>query len=170
MNTSNYRPPIATNVDPARFERTVFGAVRHYRILVLTIAILGMLAAVGYSLHEWKTYQAVANVTFQPPASSQASADPGQYRDSQVVLLQSQGVAQQAANIANRELGANLLDAQDFYGNHSSLVLDPPPATTLPGTYGATIVAVAFRGPSTEIAQVGLNAVLQAYDKASPTP
>ena len=108
----------------------MFGAVRRYRILVLTIAILGMVAAVGYSLHEWKTYQAVANVTFQLPASSQASADPGQYLDSQVVLLQSQGVAQQAANIANRELGANLLDAQDFYGNHSSLVVDPPTTAT----------------------------------------
>ena len=162
---ASYRPPIATNVDPARFEPTVFGAVRRYRILVLTMAILGMLAAVGYSLHERKIYQAEANVTFQPPASSQASANPGQYLDSQVLLLQSQGVAQQAANIANRELGANLLDAQDFYGNHSSLVVDPP-TTATPGGYGATIVAVAFKGPSPQIAQVGLNAVLQAYDKA----
>lgn len=168
-NTIKNNPPIAANADPARFEPTVFGSVRRYRILVLTIAILGMLAAVGYSLHEPKIYQATANVTFQPPASSQASAsasaDPGQYLDSQVVLLQSQGVAQQAANIANRELGANLLDAQDFYGNHSSLVVDPP-TTATPGGYGATIVAVAFKGPSPEIAQVGVNAVLQAYDKA----
>ena len=154
-NTSKYHPPIAANVDPARFEPTVFNAVRRYWILVLTIAILGMLATVGYSLHEPKIYQAVANVT----------SGSGQYLDSQVVLLQSQGVAQQAANIANRELGANLLDAQDFYGNHSSLVVDPP-TTAIPGGYGATIVAVAFRGPSPEIAQVGLNAVLQAYDKA----
>ena len=59
-----------------------------------------------------------------------ASADPGQYLDSQVLLLQSQGVAQQAANIANRELGANLLDVQDFYGNHSSLVVNPPATAT----------------------------------------
>jgi Mrp family chromosome partitioning ATPase len=154
-NTSKYHPPIATNVDPARFEPTVFGAVRHYRILVLTIAILGMVIAVAYSLHEPKIYQAVANVT----------SGSGQYLDSQVVLLQSQGVAQQAANIANRELGANLLDAQDFYGNHSSLVVDPP-TTAVPGGYGSTIVAVSFKGPSPEIAQVGLNAVLQAYYKA----
>jgi len=153
-NTIKNNPPIAANVDPARLEPTVFGAVRRYRILVLTMAILGMLAAVGYSLHEPKIYQAVANVT----------SGSGQYLDSQVVLLQSQGVAQQATNIANRELGANLLDAQDFYGNQSSLVVDPP-ITAIPGGYGATIVAVAFRGPSPEIAQVGLNAVLQAYDK-----
>ena len=164
-NTIKKNPPIAANVDPARLEPTVFGDVRRYRILVLTIAILGMLAAVGYSLHEPKIYQAVANVTFQPPASSQASADPGQYLDSQVVLLHSQGVAKQATNIANRELGVNLLDAQDFDGNQSSLVVDPP-ITAIPGGYGATIVAVAFRGPSPEIAQVGLNAVLQAYNKA----
>ena len=163
-NTSKNNPPIAANVDPARLEPTVFGAVRRYRILVLAMAILGMLAAVGYSLHE-RIYQAEANVTFQPPASSQASANPGQYLDSQVLLLQSQGVAQQAANIANGELGANLLDAQDFYGPHSSLVVDPP-TTATPGGYGATIVAVAFKGPSPQIAQVGLNAVLQAYGKA----
>ena len=154
-NTIKNNPPIATNVDPARFEPTVFGAVRRYRILVLTIGILGMLAAAGYSLHEPKIYQAVANVT----------SGSGQYLDSQVVLLQSQSVAQQAANIANSELGANLLDAQDFYGNHSSLVVDPP-TTALPGGYGATIVAVAFKGPSPEIAQEGLNAALQAYHKA----
>ena len=146
-NTIKSNPTIAANVDPARFEPTVFGAVRRYRILVLTMAILGMVAAVAYSLHEPKIYQAEANVTFQPPASSQASADPGQYLDSQVLLLQSQGVAQQATNIANRELGANLLDAQDFYGNHSSLVVNPP-TTATPGGYGATIVAVSFKGPS----------------------
>ena len=154
-NTIKSNPTTAANIDPARFEPTVFGAVRRYRILVLTMAILGMVTAVAYSLHQQKIYQAEADVT----------SGSGQYLDSQVVLLQSQGVAQQAANIANRELGANLLDAQDFYGNHSSLVVDPP-TTAVPGGYGATIVAVAFRGPSPEIAQLGLNAVLQAYNQA----
>ena len=163
-NTIKSNPTIAANVDPARFEPTVFGAVRRYRILVLTMAILGMVIAVAYSLHEQKIYQAEVNVAFQPPALSQASANPGQYLDNQVLLLQSQGVAQQATNIANRELGTNVLDAGDFYGNHSSLVVNPP-TTATPGGYGASIVAVSFKGPSPQIAQVGLNAVLQAYDK-----
>ena len=163
-NTSKYHSPIAANVDPARLEPTVFGAVRRYRILVLTMAILGLVIAVAYTLLGKKIYQAEADVTFQPPASSQASANPGQYLDSQVLLLQSQGVAQQAANIANSELGTNVLDTQDFYGPHSSLVVNPP-TTATPGVYGASIVAVSFKGPSPQIAQAGLNAVLQGYDK-----
>jgi Mrp family chromosome partitioning ATPase len=163
-DTIKSHPTIRANVDPTRFEPTVFGAVRRYGVLVLTMAILGMVTAVAYSLHEQKIYQAEADVTFQPPASSQASADLGQYLDNQVLLLQSQGVALQAANIADRKLGTNVLDAQDFYGNQSSLVVNPP-TTATPGGYGASIVAVSFKGPSPQIAQVGLNAVLQAYDK-----
>jgi Mrp family chromosome partitioning ATPase len=164
-DTIKSHPTIPANVDLSRFEPTVIGAIRRYRILVLTMAILGMVIAVAYSLHEQKIYQTEVNVTFQPPASSQASANPGQYLDNQVLLLQSQNVAQQAAKIANRELGTNVLDAQDFYGNPSSLVVNPP-ITATPGGYGASIVAVSFKGPSPQIAQVGLNAVLQAYDKA----
>ena len=163
-DTIKSHPTSPVHVDPARFEPTVFGAIRRYRILVLTMALLGLVTAVAYSRHEPKIYQAEANVTFQPPASSQASADPGQYLDNQVLLLQSQDVALRAANIANRNLGANVLDAQDFYGNHSSLVVNPP-TTATPGGYGASIVAVSFKGPSPQIAQVGLNAELQAYDK-----
>lgn len=156
---------ITANVNQARFEPTVFGAVRRYRVLVITIAILCALLAAAYSLHKPKIYQAEANVTVPLPVSLQTSADPGQYFDSQALLLESQGVAQQAANIANRELGTNLIDVQDFYGNHSSLVVSPP-ATVTPGGYGATIVAVSFKGSSPEIVQVGLNAVIQAFDKA----
>ena len=42
------------------------------------------------------------------------AADPGQYLDSQVLLLQSQGVAQRAASIANDTLGGNILTPADF--------------------------------------------------------
>ena len=52
-----------------------------------------------------RIYQAEANVTFQPPSIVAGAANLGQYLDSQVLLLESRGVAQQAANIANGELG-----------------------------------------------------------------
>jgi Mrp family chromosome partitioning ATPase len=156
---------VAANVNQARFEPTVFGAVRRYRVLVITMAILAAVLAAAYSLHKPKIYQAEANVTVPLPVSLQTSTDPGQYFDSQALLLESQGVAQQAANIANAELGNNLLDVQDFYGKHSSLLVSPP-TTATPGAYGATIVAVSFRGSSAEIAQLGLNAVIQAFDEA----
>ncbi len=156
-------PTIGADVDPTRFEPTVFGAARRYRLLVVAVAILAMVAAAGYSLHKPKVYQAEANVTVPLPDTSQA--DPGQYLDSQVLLLESQGVAQQAATIANRELGANRLNTSNFYGSGASLRVVPP-STASPGSYGASIVAVSFKGSSPEIAQVGLNAVLQAFDEA----
>jgi Mrp family chromosome partitioning ATPase len=164
-NTTRTRPTVAADVDPLRFEPTVFGAIRQYRVLILAMGILAMVAAVAYSLHQPKIYQAEANVTVPLPASSQATADPGQYLDSQVLLLQSQGVAEQAAAIANRDLGSNVLAASDFYGNHSSLAVVPP-TTASPGGYGASIVAVSFEGTSPQIAQAGLNAVLHAFDAA----
>lgn len=164
-DTIRSRSTIAADVDPPRSEPTVFGAIRQYRVLVLAMAILCMVAAVAYSLHQPKIYQVEANVTVPLPASSQPTADPGQYLDSQVLLLQSQGVAEKAAAIANRELGSNVLAASDFYGNHSSMAVVPP-TTATPGGYGASIVAVSFEGASPQIAQVGLNAVLQAFDEA----
>ncbi len=156
-------PTVGADADPGRFEPTVFSAARRYRVIVVALAILAMVAAAGYSLHQPKIYQAEADVTVPLPASSQT--DPGQYLDSQVLLLESQGVAQQAANIANSELGPNRLNTSDFYGSDASLRVLPP-ATASPGSYGASIVTVAFKGLSPEIAQVGLSAVLQAFDQA----
>lgn len=156
--------PVADGAGPSRFEPTVFSAVRRYRGLVVAVAILITAAAIGYSLVQHKVYQTAARITVPLPVSSQvAQADPGQYLDGQVLLLQSQGVARRAAAIANRELGSNRLDAADFSGTGSSLVVSPP---TAPGGYGASIVGVSFLGPSAEISQAGLNAVLRAFDEA----
>ena len=62
------------SVESARFEPTVFGAVRRYRIMVLAFALAGMVAAVGYTLYAGKTYQAKASVTVPVPA---VAAGPG---------------------------------------------------------------------------------------------
>ncbi len=152
-----------TDADPYRFEPTVFGAVRRYRVMVLAVGILVMLLAVAYAAKQPKVYQAEANLTVPVPVSAQN--DSAEYLDSQVLLLQSQDVAQRAASIANSQLGSNSLNASAFSGGGGSLAVTPP-STAAPGGYGASIIAVSFKGASPEIVQVGLNAVIQAFDEA----
>src|SRR5262249_19319221 len=111
-------------------------------------------------------YRAYGSVTVPQPVSPQGQQiDPAQYLDSQVLLLQSPGVARRAANIANRELHSNLLTVGDFSGADTKLMVTPP-ATAPPGANGASSVALRFEWPSARIAQVGANAVLQAFDAA----
>jgi uncharacterized protein involved in exopolysaccharide biosynthesis len=157
----------ANSVESLRFEPTVFGAVRRYWVMVLAIALATLLAAVGYSVAKGKVYRAYGSVTVPAPTSLQGQqADAAQYRDSQVLLLESQGVAQRAASIANRELGGNVLTAGDFVGTTGKLVIVPPVMAT-PGAYGASITALSFSWPDARVAQAGANAVLQAFDEAS---
>ncbi|HZO65641.1 MAG TPA: Wzz/FepE/Etk N-terminal domain-containing protein [Kribbellaceae bacterium] len=154
----------ATNIGQGRFEPTVFGAVRRYRIMVFVIALLTAATAAGYALVEPANYRAHATVTVPQTSLSQGEAR-DQYLDSQVLLLQSQEVAERAARIANAALNANVLSARDFSGEGKSLEITPPEGAT-PGSYGSSIVAVSFTWPSARVAQVGTNAVLQAFDDA----
>ena len=149
---------------PLRLEPTVFGAVRRYWVMVLVVAVVITVATVGYALKQPKIYQAQASVTVPQPVSLQGQT-PAQYFDSQVLLLESQNVATQAASIANGALRSNSLAVSDFSGPGSSLVITPPTAAA-PGGYGASIIAVSFTGPSARIAQVGANSVLQAFANA----
>jgi Mrp family chromosome partitioning ATPase len=151
-----------TSIDQVRFEPTVFGAVRRYRIMVLTIALMTTAAAVGYTLVVPELYRAEATVTVPQTSLAQGDARE-QYLDSQVLILQSQQVADRAVRIANGALKGNVLSARDFAGEGRSLVITPPVQAT-PGSYGSSIVAVSFTWPSARIAQVGANAVLQAFD------
>jgi Mrp family chromosome partitioning ATPase/uncharacterized protein involved in exopolysaccharide biosynthesis len=140
--------------------------MRRYRVLVLAVAVIAMLAAVGYSLIEPKTYRAQAYITMgqQVPLQGQ-QADAGQYLDSQVLLLQSENVAQRAAAIANATLHSKSLDVGDFFGSGSGLKVTPP-TTATPGAYGATVVGVSFTASSAQVAQAAANAVLRAYSEA----
>ena len=101
------------SVESARFEPTVFGAVRRYRVMVLAFALAGMVAAVGYTVFAGESYQAKAQVTVPIPQSQQGQ-NPAQYLDSQVLLLESPAVAQKAASIADATLQGNTLSARDF--------------------------------------------------------
>ncbi len=147
------------SAESARFEPTVFGAVRRYRVMVLAFALAGMVAAIGYTLHAGKTYGGKASVTM-PVSASQG----GQTVDSQVLLMESTAVAQRAASIANATLDANSLSAQDFYTSGGSVTVFPPSGAAA-GSYGASIVGVTFAASSPRVAQVGANALLQAFSQ-----
>jgi hypothetical protein len=159
------RPSTTASIEPFRFEPSVFGAMRRYRTMVLAIAALATAAAIGYSLMQPKIYTAQASLTLPQQASLPGQVASGQALDSQVLLLQSQAVARRAADIADSALGSNRLADRDFSGPSSSLTITPPMATTA-GVYGASIIAISFTGPSARIAEIGLNAVLQAYRAA----
>jgi Mrp family chromosome partitioning ATPase/capsular polysaccharide biosynthesis protein len=147
-----------------RFEPTVFGAVRRYPLMVVVIAALGAAAAVGYTFVEPPLYRAQATVTVPPTTQAQGDAR-NQYFDSQVLLLRSPEVAERAARIADSALNENVLDPGDFAGAEKSLEITPPEGAQ-PGSFGSTIVALTFTWRSARVAQVGLNAVLQAFDDA----
>ena len=148
-------------VESARFEPTVFGAVRRYRIMVLAFALAGMVAAVGYTVHAVKTYQAKAQVT-APIPQSLPNQQPAQYLDSQVLLLESPAVTQKAASIADATLQSNTLSARDFSPSGGSVSISPPAGAAV-GGYGASIIGVTFTASSPKAAQAGANALLQAY-------
>ncbi len=170
-DTNTSHPKIAADAGPSRSGpsrsgQTVVDAVRRYRVMVIAVAILGFVVAVGYSLVQPKVYRAEAFITMPQQVSLQGQqTNPGQYLDGQVLLLQSQNVAQRAATIANATLHGNMLTSSDFYGSGSSLEISPP-TTAAPGAYGATVVGVSFAASTAQLAQVGTNAVIQAYDKA----
>lgn len=160
------RAPVGANAEPSPIEPTRLGAVRRYGVIVLAVAILAMVAAVGYSLIQPKVYRAQALIAMPQPISLLGQqANSGQDLDSQVLLLQSPDLAQRAATIGNATLRSNSLTANDFYGSGSSLRISPP-TTATPGGYGATVITVSFTASNPEIAQVGTNAVVQAYDQA----
>jgi Mrp family chromosome partitioning ATPase/capsular polysaccharide biosynthesis protein len=154
----------AMSIDQGRFEPTVWGAVRRYRVMVLVVALLTAAAAVGYTLVVTEVYRADATITVPQALLSEGEAS-DQYLDSQVLLLKSQSVADRAAQIANAELNGNVLSPRDFLGERKSLKVTPPEGAN-PGSYGASMVAVSFTWPNSKVAQVGANALLQAFDEA----
>ena len=143
------------SVESARFEPTVFGSVRRYRIMVAMFALAGLAAAVVYTHHKGVSYAAKAGVSV--PASQG-----GQSIDSAVLLLESSAVAQRAASIADATLHDNSLSAQNFNTGGGSVILFPPAGAGV-GSYGASVIGVVFSSPSPRVAQVGANALLQAF-------
>ena len=161
MTNSKGEAMKVADTESARFEPTVFGAVRRYRIMVLAFAVAAMVASVGYTLMGGKTYSAQASITVPVPQSPQVQ--PAQYLDSQVLLLQSQDVAQRAAALANASLHSKRLSAHDFSTSGGSVSITPPAGASA-GVYGASITGVTFTSSSPGIAQLGANALIQAFD------
>ncbi|TCC05269.1 Wzz/FepE/Etk N-terminal domain-containing protein [Kribbella soli] len=153
----------ATRIDQGRFEPTVFGAVRRYSAMVLLIGVLMAAAAVSYNLMQVQVYRATATITV-PQSTLAHDENPDQYFDSQVLLMQSQQVADRAAGIANATLNDNVLSLGDFAGEGRSLEITPP-TQSAPGAFGSSIVTVSFTWPNSRVAQTGVNAALQAFDE-----
>lgn len=160
---STVRRPSAAGAASNPPEPTLFEAVSRHRLLVVTMAIVGLVAGAAYALMPAKQFNAEGFITMPQQASQQAQqANAGQYLDSQVLLLQSQGVAQQAAKIADAALNGASLSVNNFFGPQSQLLVTPPTAAE-PGVYGATVIGVTFTASTPQIAQEGANALLQAY-------
>jgi Mrp family chromosome partitioning ATPase/capsular polysaccharide biosynthesis protein len=151
----------ATAQEQLRLEPTVFGAVRRYRFMVLAITLVTAGAALAYTFVRPPLYSAHATVTVPLPLISQGQSS-DQYLDSQVLLLQSQDVAQRAVRIANAALAGGVLAERDFSGDRKSVEITPPEGSS--GSYGSSLVAVSFTWPSAKVAQVGANALLRAFD------
>lgn len=149
-------------IEQFRFEPTVFGAVRRYGTMVIAVALITAALAVGYTLVQTEDYRADATFTVPQALLSQGQGS-DQYLASQVLLLQSPEVAERAVRIANGALDSDVLDERDFSGADRSLKVVPPEGAT-PGSYESTIVAVSFTWPDATVAQVGVNALLQAFD------
>ena len=98
-----------------------------------------------------------------PRQLSLPEQDSDQYLDGQVMLLGSQEVAVRAVRLANAALGRAELRTSDFFGGRSQVRITPPLAAS-PGSYGASIVAVAFTWSSPRVARVAVDAVLQSFD------
>ena len=142
---------------------TVPGSIAQHRALVAACTVLVAVAAIGYSLHQPKVFQAHASIAVAQPTQSQpegnTSASPEQYVDSQVLLLQSPAVAERAVAVANAALGRSVFVAADFDGTRSSLKVTSQTATDP----NSNVVDISFSAKTGVEASAGANAVLNAY-------
>lgn len=154
----------ADDVGLARFDPTVLGAVQRYRLMVAATALLTGLLAVAYTLVQPERFMAVASITV-PPQLSREGQPADQYLDSQVLLLSSNDVTQRALRIANGASGGPRFQARDFTGSEAALKVIPPENAN-PGVYGGSIITLRFTALDPRLAQIGANAVVQAFDDA----
>jgi Mrp family chromosome partitioning ATPase len=130
--------------------------------MVLTVVLATTAAAAFMALGQVELFRAGATVTVPQPRSAEGESS-DQYLASQVLLMQSPEVADRAVMIANRALGEQVLIRGDFKGEGASLLITPPEMAA-PGTYGANVVTVAFTSADPEVAKVGVNSLLRAFD------
>jgi len=74
----------ARDINQFRFEPTVFGAVRRYRVMVVAIALLSTVVAVGYTLVMPEQFRADASLTVPPPLAVKdqgSNEQPREHRD-----------------------------------------------------------------------------------------
>ncbi len=142
----------------------MFGAVRCYPLLVLAMTLLTGAVFVAVTLLVPEVYRATAAFTVPQQTGLQDQGDQ-QYLDSQVVILQSQEVAERAAAIANAALRRDVLAVDDFIGPGKASEITPPERANR-GTFGAGTVTVSFTWSDARVAKDGANALVAAFDEA----
>ena len=148
-----------------RFKPTVFGAVRRYRVMVAVVVIAAVAAALGlYGPGRQVLPCRVERLGAAAPVAADAE-NAAQYLDSQVLLMQSQGVAQAGGAHRRWVAGPQGPDARQLPGP-GQLADDHPAVRGRPGTYGASVVQVSFESSSARTAQAGADAFIEAFDQA----
>ena len=145
---------------------TVPGSIARNWLLVAVVTLVAGLGAVGYTYSRPKVYTAHASIAMVEPAQNQnqalatpGAANPQQYVEAQVLVLESGPVADRAALIANTSLHHNIFTPASFSGPHSHLKVTTQTAVD-PNT---SVVSINFSSRGPNAAAAGANAVLSAY-------
>ncbi|GAA4556715.1 hypothetical protein [Pseudonocardia xishanensis] len=150
-------------MDQARFEPTVLRATRRHRVAVLLLVGLSTAIGITVPLLERPAYTATAGITVPLPAGA-TEQTAGAFLDGQVLLLRSSAVAERAAVLAADAVGPGAPEAADYLGDAPAFVVKPPESSSS-GSYGASTILVTFTWPDARVAQVGVNAAVEAFNQ-----
>jgi Mrp family chromosome partitioning ATPase len=144
-------------------EPTVLGAMRRHWLLVSLIVVACVDLALAYGALKQDEFRATATVSAPRPAGSALQSD-AQYLDSQVLLLNSRQVGDQALQIARTTPAGEGIDRAELAPTIGKVEIIPP-TTDSSGSYGTTLVTIEFTAPNAREAQAGVNALATAYDE-----
>jgi hypothetical protein len=148
-------------------DTTVLGSMSRHRGLVVCAVLASVLVALAYAVLRTDEYRAEATVSVPRPAGTAEGTD-GQYLDSQVLLLSGPEVADRAVQLAGQSPEGADLGREDFSPGGERLVVTPPAADAT-GSFGTTVITVAFTATDPAEARAGVNAFVAAYEEVRTT-
>jgi hypothetical protein len=156
---------IEPHVDGLDAGPSIFSAIWRNRLPVCAAVVLVGAIGASYTVLKRPAYLATATIAMVQPPPNQALGEvsdptPAQYLDSQVVLMSSEEVAQQAAAIGNATLHQRTFNPGDFSGPDGHVSITSQTVTDS----NNTVVEVGFAAGNATDAQEGANALLLAYN------
>lgn len=142
---------------------TVLGAMRRHARLVAGLVLASVGLALAWAVLRTEVYEATVTVSAPRPVGSVVQTDQ-QYLDSQVLLLGSREVRDRALDIARETPSGATISRADFATVDGSVEVIPPTVDSS-GSYGTTIITLAFTDPDPEVARLGADALAAAYDE-----